>query len=194
MVHSSEQSDIVASKFINQIDEIILKMLLDAAPNQTVRIQLSDFDNAIQSVFDQFVADELIAAKILMHPKTRLKIIDFSKHAKSLTDIEKRLEYDVRFFGTIEQADVHCLNSIPEDTILILPPCQWFGVFDTLETVSSKVTSIAPIKIVSKGVFRPTIVHPERIRCIEIAPPVTDSRSNIHKNSAVINNCRVFVI
>ncbi len=175
MTYEGEQCRASAEKFINQIDKCILDLLFKSVkPSHCITTQLLNFDNIIQDVFEQFIADGLIAAKVLMNNSTRLKIIEFSRHKESLTKLPKRLEGVIRLFGNIELADVHCLDIIPENKILVLPPYQYLGAINTVEEIVSYPNQeTSSIQILSKGVFKPTIVHPERIRCIEVAPDIS---------------------
>ena len=114
---------------IQRQEDIILFKLLDVAATheQTIYTYVETIKRALNDSFIAIEEQEIIAAKVVMSPKTFRKIRDYL-----YGDLDDACQRDILMtglYGHLWSADIHISTIIEDGDIYVLPPAQFLGAY-----------------------------------------------------------------
>lgn len=127
----------ISDSLKRQEDAILVKLLQESAKfEQTIYTYPQTLDIAILDSMGEIESQELIAAKLILHPMMYRKM--FAKGGV-FSEFRQPSQQDIlilNLYGHLYTMDIHVTNCVPSNEIFITPPAQFFGSVAMREELS----------------------------------------------------------
>lgn len=127
----------ISDSLKRQEDNILVKLLQEAAKfEQTIYTYPQTLDIAILDSMGEIESQELIAAKLILHPMTYRKMFTNGDMFSEFNQPSQKDILMLNLYGNLYGMDVHVTNFVPSNEIFITPPAQFFGSVAVREELS----------------------------------------------------------
>jgi len=157
-------------KIQNQELDILVQLLQRAATfDQTIYTYGETICRAILDSMGEIESEELMGAKVLMHPRTYRRAMSDKNFKTDCVASTLRDVLMVGLHGHIHSMDVHLSCRLPENEVFVMPPAQFLGAWSVKEDVkvTKTDTSDSCVFEATEHVL-PVIVNPEYVRKIVV--------------------------
>lgn len=167
----------IAEDLVTQEEQLLVKLLqVGGAHEQTIYTYSDTLNRAILDSMSSLENEGLLAAKMIMNPFTYRRIMYLDYVQGRFDEATQRDILMTGLHGHLYTMDVHICKSIPTDSVFILPPAQYLGVFVVPKTTGFNVCVENEVvyglyerpRLIGETNSYQTLVYPQRVKKIAI--------------------------